>query len=92
MENLYASVLSAIGWMIGLAFLGIGVGLGLLGAKVAEAVGRNPETKDEVVRSAMTIVLAIVVLFVLLLAFVFILLYFHSFVAYIVDGIRRGMA
>ena len=81
MENLYASVLSAIGWMIGLAFLGIGVGLGLLGAKVAEAVGRNPETKDEVARSAMTIVLAIVVLFVLLLAFVFILLYFNPFVA-----------
>lgn len=81
MENLYASVLSAIGWMIGLAFLGIGVGLGLLGAKVAEAVGRNPETKDEVVRSAMTIVLAIVVLFVLLMAFVFILLYFNPFVA-----------
>lgn len=81
MENLYASVLSAISWMIGLAFLGIGVGLGLLGAKVAEAVGRNPETKDEVVRSAMTIVLAIVVLFVLLLAFVFILLYFNPFVA-----------
>ena len=81
MENLYASVLSAIGWMIGLAFLGIGVGLGLLGAKVAEAVGRNPETKDEVVRSAMTIVLASVVLFVLLLAFVFILLYFNPFVA-----------
>ena len=81
MENLYASVLSAIGWLIGLAFLGIGVGLGLLGAKVAEAVGRNPETKDEVVRSAMTIVLAIVVLFVLLLAFVFILLYFNPFVA-----------
>ena len=81
MENLYASVLSAIGWMIGLAFLGIGVGLGLLGAKVAEAVGRNPETKDEVVRSAMTIVLAIVVLFVLLLAFAFILLYFNPFVA-----------
>lgn len=81
MENLYASVLSAIGWMIGLAFLGIGVGLGLLGAKVAEAVGRNPETKDEVVRSAMTIVLAIVVLFVLLLAFVFIRLYFNPFVA-----------
>ena len=81
MENLYASVLSAIGWMIGLAFLGIGVGLGLLGAQVAEAVGRNPETKDEVVRSAMTIVLAIVVLFVLLLAFVFILLFFNPFVA-----------
>ena len=37
--------------------------------------------KIEVVRSAMTIVLAIVVLFVLLLAFVFILLYFNPFVA-----------
>ena len=81
MEGLYSSVLSAIGWMIGLAFLGIGIGLGLLGAKVAEAVGRNPETKDDVVRSAMTIVLAIVILFVLLLAFVFILLYFNPFAA-----------
>lgn len=64
-----------------MAILGIGIGLGLLGAKVAEAVGRNPETKDEVVRSAMTVVLAIVVLFVLLLAFVFVLLYFNPFVA-----------
>jgi hypothetical protein len=34
-----------------------------------------------VVRSAMTVVLAIVILFVLLLAFVFILLYFNPFVA-----------
>ena len=81
MEGLDSSVLSAIGWMVGLAILGIGIGLGLLGAKVAEAVGRNPETKDEVVRSAMTVVLAIVVLFVLLLAFVFVLLYFNPFVA-----------
>ena len=81
MESLYASVLGAIGWMIGLAFLGIGIGLGLLGSKVAEAVGRNPETKDDVVRRAMTVVLAILILFVLLLAFVFILLYFNPFVS-----------
>ena len=46
MEGLYSSVLSAIGWMVGLAILGIGIGLGLLGAEVAEAVGRNLETKD----------------------------------------------
>ncbi len=77
METLYSSVLSSIGWMIGLAFLGIAIGLGLLGAKIAEAVGRNPETKDDVVHSAMTIVLAIVLLFVLLLGFVFVLLYFN---------------
>ncbi len=81
MESIYASVLSSIGWMVGLAFLGIGIGLGQLGAKVAEAVGRNPETKDDVVRSAMIVVLAIVILFVLLLAFVFVLLYFNPFVA-----------
>lgn len=80
METLYASVLSAIGWILGLAFLGIGIGLGLLGSKVAEAVGRNPETKDDVVRSTMTVVLAIVVLFVMLLAFVIMLLYFNPFI------------
>ena len=80
METLYASVLSAIGWILGLAFLGIGIGLGLLGSKVAEAVGRNPETKDDVVRSTVTVVLAIVVLFVMLLAFVIMLLYFNPFI------------
>ena len=80
METLYASVLSAIGWILGLAFLGIGIGLGLLGSKVAEAVGRNPETKDDVVRSTMTVVLAIVILFVMLLAFVIMLLYFNPFI------------
>lgn len=81
MQEIYISVLSAIGWMIGLAFLGVGIGLGLLGAKVAESVGRNPETKDDVVRSAMTVVLAIVIMLVLLLAFVVVLLYFNPFVA-----------
>ena len=81
MESLYASVLSAIGWMIGLAFLGSGIGLGILGSKVAEAVGRNPETKNEVVRSVMTVVITLVILFVLLLAFVFVLLYFNPLVA-----------
>lgn len=78
--DIYSSVLSALGWMIGLAFLGVGIGLGLLGAKVAESVGRNPETKDDVVRSAMTVVLALVVMVVLLLAFAFVLLFFNPFV------------
>ena len=41
MEELNAAVISAIGWMLGLAFLGIGIGLGLMGARVAEAVGRD---------------------------------------------------
>ena len=57
MESVYAATLSAIGTMLGLAFLGIGIGIGILASKVAEAVGRNPETKSEVVHSVMTILI-----------------------------------
>lgn len=77
MEELYAAVLSSIGWMIGLAFLGLGIGLGLMGAKIAEAVGRNPETKNDVVHAALTVALIAVVLLLLLFAIVFLLLYFN---------------
>lgn len=77
MENLNASVIAAIGWMLGLAFMGIGIGLGLMGAKVAEAVGRNPETKSDVVHSVLTVALVAAVLLLILLGIVFILLFFN---------------
>lgn len=77
MEEVYAAVISSIGWMIGLAFLGIGIGMGLMGARIAEAVGRNPETKNDVVHSALTVALVVAVLLLLLFAFVFLLLYFN---------------
>lgn len=77
MENLNAAVISAIGWMLGLAFMGIGIGLGLMGSKVAEAVGRNPETKSDVVHSVLTVALVVAVLLLLLLGVVFILLFFN---------------
>lgn len=77
METLYASVISAIGWMLGLAFLGIGIGLGLMGARIAEAVGRNPETKNDVIHAVLTVALVLTVLLLLLFAFVFLLLYFN---------------
>ncbi len=77
METLYASVISAIGWMLGLAFLGIGIGLGLMGARIAEAVGRNPETKNDVIHAVLIVALVIAVLLLLLFAFVFLLLYFN---------------
>lgn len=77
MEEVYAAVISSIGWMIGLAFLGIGIGMGLMGARIAEAVGRNPETKNDVVHSALTVALIVMVLLLLLFAFVFLLLYFN---------------
>ena len=51
METVQAAVANCIGIMLGLAFLGLGIGVGLLGGRVAEAVGRNPETKNDVVNS-----------------------------------------
>ena len=81
MEALLSSVLGAIGWMIGLAFLGVGICLGLLGAKTAEAVGRNPETKSDVIQSVMVIAVVMTVLLLLLFAFVFLLLFFNPLIS-----------
>ena len=77
MESILSTTMSAIGWMIGLAFLGIGVGLGIMGAKVAEAVGRNPETKSDVIHAVLMVAIVLVILVLLLLAFVFLLLFFN---------------
>ena len=56
METILSTTISAIGWMLGLAFLGAGIGLGILGSKAAEAIGRNPETKYDVIQGIMTVV------------------------------------
>lgn len=77
METILSSTISSIGWMLGLAVLGIGVGLGLLGAKVAEAIGRNPETKSDVIQSVMVVILTLTVLFLLMIALVIVLLFFN---------------
>lgn len=77
MENVLSTTISAIGWMLGLAFLGIGIGLGIMGSKVAEAVGRNPETKSDVVHAILMVAIVMVILLLLLLAFVFLLLFFN---------------
>ena len=77
MESILSSTIQSIGTMLGLCFLGIGIGTGILGAKVAEAVGRNPETKGEVVHSIMTILIILAVFVLLLFAFSFLLLFFN---------------
>lgn len=77
METILSSTITAIGTMLGLAFLGIGIGVGILGSKVAEAVGRNPETKGDVVHSVMTLMIVTTVFLLFLFAFVFLLLYFN---------------
>ena len=80
MESVYSATLFAIGIMLGLAFLGLGIGIGILSSKVAEAVGRNPETKDVVVRSVMTILVVTSVFLLFLFLFVFFLLFFNPLI------------
>lgn len=81
METVLSSTLICIGIMVGLAFLGMGIGLGTMGSKVAEAVGRNPETKNDVVQSVMIVAIVLAVLCLLLFAFTFLLLFFNPLTA-----------
>ena len=77
MEEVMAATLSSIGMMLGLAFLGLGIGIGILASKVAEAVGRNPETKNDVVHSVMTILIITAIFILFLFLFCFLLLFFN---------------
>ena len=81
LETVQAAIANAIGVMLGLAFLGLGIGVGLLGSRVAEAVGRNPETKNDVVHSIMTIVIITSVFLLFLFLFCFFLLFYNPFVS-----------
>lgn len=80
MESILVATLDCIGNMIGLMFLGFGIGIGILGSKVAEAVGRNPETKSDIVHSVMTIVIVIAIFLLILFAFTFLLLFYNPLV------------
>ena len=81
METVQAAVATSIGTMLGLAFLGLGIGIGLLGGRVAEAVGRNPETKNDVVHSIMTILIITSVFLLFLFLFFFFLLFYNPLIA-----------
>lgn len=81
METVLAATANCIGLMIGLAFLGLGIGVGILGGRVAEAIGRNPETKNDVVHSVMTILVIAAIFILLLFAFCFLLLFFNPLTA-----------
>lgn len=77
MESVVAATISAIGVMLGLAFLGVGIGLGIMGSRVAEAVGRNPETKSDVIQGVMIVAIVLAILLLVLFAFIFMLLFFN---------------
>ena len=77
MESILSATMSAIGWMLGLAFLGAGIGMGILGSKAAEAIGRNPETKNDVIQGVMVVAFITTILLLVLFAFIFLLLFFN---------------
>ena len=77
MDN--GSILVASLYCIGM-MLGMGIGMGILGSKVAEAVGRNPETKSDIVHSVMTILIVLAIFLLILFAFTFLLLFYNPLV------------
>lgn len=82
MEGVLSATLICIGLILGLSFLGIGIGMGNLGARVAESVGRNPETKSDIIHSVMTILIVFAVFILLLFAFIFLLLFYNPLISY----------
>lgn len=79
MESILTATMGAIGSMLGFAFLGLGIGLGILGSKAVEAIGRNPETKSDIIQGVMVVAVVLTVLLLLLFAFIFLLLFFNPF-------------
>ena len=76
MENVLSATMIAVGIILGLTFLGLSIGLGMLGGRIAEAIGRNPETKNDVIHSIMTILVVLAIF--LLFLFTFIVLFIFS--------------
>ena len=52
-----------------------------MGGKIAESIGRNPETKNDVIHSIMTILVVLAVFLLFLFTFIYILLYLNPFVS-----------
>lgn len=77
MEQILVATLWSIGISLGLTFLGLGIGIGNIGAKVAESVGRNPETKSDVVHASLTVLIVLAIFLLLLFAFIFLLLFYN---------------
>jgi F-type H+-transporting ATPase subunit c len=81
MEKIIVSIMQSVGVIMGLSLLGFGIGIGLVGSKVAEAVGRNPEVKNDIVSSLMMLLIIFSIFILLMFAFCFMLLFFNPFVA-----------
>jgi F-type H+-transporting ATPase subunit c len=81
MESVIVSIMNSVGMIVGYSLLGFGIGIGILGSKIAEAVGRNPEVKNEIVSSLMMLMIILAIFILLMFAFCFMLLFFNPFVS-----------
>ncbi len=79
MEEIVVSVMNSIGTIMGYSLAGFGLGIGILGSKIAEAVGRNPEVKNEIVSSLMMVMIILAIFILLMFAFCFMLLFFNPY-------------
>lgn len=81
MNDVVSSIMNSVGVIIGYSVAGFGIGIGLLGSKIAEAVGRNPGVKNEIVSSMMILLIVASIFILLVFAFCFMLLFFNPFVS-----------
>ena len=79
METIVSSIMNSVGSIMGLSLLGFGIGMGILGSKIAEAVGRNPEVKNDIVSSLLILLITLSIFILLMFAFCFMLLFFNPF-------------
>ena len=80
MIEVIVSIMNSVGMIVGYTLAGFGIGIGILGSKIAEAVGRNPEVKNEIVSSLMVLMIILAIFVLLMFAFCFMLLFFNPFV------------
>ena len=80
MNDVIVSIMNSVGMIVGYTLAGFGIGIGILGSKIAEAVGRNPEVKNEIVSSLMMLMIILAIFILLMFAFCFMLLFFNPFV------------
>ena len=80
LNEVIVSIMNSVGMIVGYTLAGFGIGIGILGSKIAEAVGRNPEVKNEIVSSLMMLMIILAIFVLLMFAFCFMLLFFNPFV------------
>lgn len=81
MNHIVGNIMLAVGIIIGLAVLGFGIGIGMIGSKISETIGRNPEVKNDIISSMMIVLIVLSIFILLTFAFCFMLLFFNPFVS-----------